>query len=360
MIKCEIYIHSTSEHISQLCTGFSMLAAQKKIKLTYNLQPYTRNGKSPLKDKDPYALQGMFVVVNDKTAVYYDTTDGENFPEAAMNAVDIYFKRSYRPDAIPGSYKKKTYPLGLNYELYPGGVNKLDVARFFLNKHLSKSPKHMVKSLMRNLHLTYQPAIADMHAAPDLVREPRVLFMTRAWDPNGLSGKETPEVAEYWKRVCNEVNETRAAIVGTLRDKLGDKFYGGFSHDEYSTKKYGKFLLTDMRMSKKKAYINILREFPICIASTGLFNSIGWKLAEYVAFSKAIVSEPLYFEVPGDFSKDKNYLEFTTAEQCVGQTLLLLDDQQKRTEIMENNSRYYNEYLAPDKLIWRTLKIITG
>jgi hypothetical protein len=91
-----------------------------------------------------------------------------------------------------------------------------------------------------------------------------------------------------------------------------------------------------------------------------LFNSIGWKLAEYVAFSKAIVSEPLYFEVPGDFKKDKNYLEFTNAGQCVEQTLLLLNDQQKRAEIMENNNRYYNEYLSPDKLIWRTLEIVSG
>lgn len=360
MTKCEIYIHSTSEHISQLCTGFSMLAAQNKIKLTYNLQPYTCDGRSPLKDKNPHALQGMFVVVNDKTAVYYDTTDGENFPEEAMDAVDFYFKRSYRSEAIPKSYKRKTHALGLNYELYPGGINKLDIARFFLNKHVSKSPKHMVKSLMRNIHLTYHPKVEDMHATPDLLREPRVLFMTRAWNPDGFPGNATPEVAEYWKRVCNEVNETRAMIISTLREKLGDKFYGGFSHDEYSAEKYGKFLLADTRMSKKKAYINILREFPICIASTGLFNSIGWKLAEYAAFSKAIVSEPLYFEVPGDFRKDKNYLEFATAEQCVEQTLLLLNNQQKRAEIMGNNNRYYNEYLSPDKLIWRTLEIVAN
>ncbi|HEY9003261.1 MAG TPA: hypothetical protein VIM89_18030 [Mucilaginibacter sp.] len=360
MIKYDIYIHSTSEHISQLCTGFSMLAAQNKIKLTCNLQPYTRDGKSPLKDKDPYALQGMFVVVNDKTTVYYDTTDGENFPEEAMIAADIYFKRSYRSEAIPDAYKKKVYPLGLNYELYPGGINKLDIARFFLNKHVSKSPKHMAKSLLRNLHLTYQPSVADMHSTPDPSREPKVLFMTRAWDPDGFPDKASPEVAEYWKRACNEVNETRALIIGTLREKLGDRFYGGFSHDEYSARNYKQFLLTDARMSKKKAYINILKEFPICIASTGLFNSIGWKLAEYVAFSKAIVSEPLYFEVPGNFEKDKNYLEFITAEQCVKQTLLLLNDQQKRAEIMENNNRYYNEYLSPDKLIWRTLEIAAG
>ena len=218
----------------------------------------------------------------------------------------------------------------------------------------------MVKSLMRNLHLTYQPTFADMHAGPDPLREPRVLFMTRAWNPDNFPEQAAPGESEYWRRVCNEVNETRAAIIDALRKKLGDKFYGGFSHDKYSIKKYGKFLLTDTRMSKKKAYINMLKEFPICIASTGLFNSIGWKLAEYIAFSKAIVSEPLYFEVPGDLGKDNNYLEFTTADQCVEKTLLLLNDQQKRTEIMGNNNRYYNEYLSPDKLIWRTLEIAAG
>lgn len=359
MIKCDIFIHSTSEHISQLCTGFSMLAAQNKIKLTYNLSPYTRNGQSPLSDKHPYALQGMFVMINDKTGLFYDTGDGEEIFDGPLRATDFYFKRSYRKEAVPGVHKNNVFPLGLYYELYPGGINKLEIARFFLNKQIGKSKKQAVKSLLRNLHVMYQPTVSDMYALPDPVREPKVLFMTRTWDPEAFSGA-SEETKAYWRRVCIEVNETRANIIETLRTQLGDRFYGGFAFDQYSVSKYSGCLLPDARMAKKKAYINTLREYPICIASTGLFNSIGWKMAEYVAFSKAIVSEPLYFEVPGDFRKDKNYLEFTTAEQCVNQTLLLLNDQQKRAEIMENNNRYYNEYLSPDKLIWRTLEIAAG
>lgn len=360
MIKCDIFIHSTSEHISQLCTGFSMLEAQNKIKLTYNLSPYTQNGESPLSDKHPYALQGMFVMINDKTGLFYDTGDGQEIFDGPLRATDFYFKRSYHKEAVPDSHKNHVFPLGLNYELYTGGINKLDIARFFLNKQIGKSKKQMIKSMLRNLHVMYQPTVSGMYALPDPVREPKVLFMTRTWDPNAYPADATEEVKAYCKRVCTEVNEARANIIDTLRTRLGERFYGGFAFDGHSVNQYSKYLLSDARMAKKKAYINTLREYPICIASTGLFNSIGWKMAEYVAFSKAIVSEPLYFEVPGNFRKDKNYLEFTTAEQCVEQTLLLLNDQQKRAEIMRNNNRYYDEYLSPDKLIWRTLEIAAG
>jgi hypothetical protein len=99
-----------------------------------------------------------------------------------------------------------------------------------------------------------------------------------------------------------------------------------------------------------------LHEYPICIATTGLYNSIGWKFGEYVAFSKAIVSEKLLYEVPGNFGPGKNYAEFETAEQCVDQAVALVNEKTTREQMMENNYRYYNEYLAPDKLVWRTLE----
>ena len=356
MIKCDIFIHSTSEHISQLCTGFAVLAAQKKIRLSYNLSPYKRYGKQPFKDTHPYALQGMFVVIDNKITIFYDTTDGENVLTEALEVADIYFKRSYRKDAISDAYKDKVFPLGLNYELHTDKFTKLEIGRFFLNPRIHKSPKHMVKSIIRILHLKYQPTPSNMYAAPEPLREPKVLFMARTWDPESYPAGFTAENAERWKQICNEINQTRASVIGLLRKNLGDRFYGGFSPSDHSIKHFSPYLLQDARASAKEDYLRILRDYPICIASTGLYNSIGWKLGEYVAFSKAIVSEKLYYEVPGDFSKDKNYLEFETADQCVAQTYTLLEDKVKRAQMMENNYQYYQDYLSPDKLIWRTIE----
>ena len=240
-----------------------MLAAQKKIKLTYNFQPYSRGGKIPFKGYDPYAMQGMFVMLNDKIAIYYDTSDSEGIWEEPLEATDFYFKRSYRDQVIPDHDKNKIFPLGLNYELYPGGINKLEIARFFLNKQIGRSAKQMIKSVFRNLHFKYQPTVSGMQAEPDPNREPKVLFMTRTWDPEAFPADATQEFMGYWKKICIEVNQTRASIIGTLRDKLGDRFYGGFAKDAYSTSNYNKFLLPDARMAEKQAYINTLREYPI-------------------------------------------------------------------------------------------------
>jgi len=356
MIKCDVFIHSTSEHLSQLCTGFVLLESQKKIRLSFSLNPYTRDSKQPFKSTHPYSLQGMFVVINDNITVFYDTTDGKNPQNEALEIADIYFKRSYKKEAIPDAYKDKVFPLGLNYEVHTGRFDKLELGRFFLNPRIYKSPKHMVKSVIRNLHLNFQPTTSTMYAAPAPSQEPKVLFMARTWDPESYPAGLSEENVNNWKQICNQINQTRASVIGLLRGNLGDRFYGGFSPSNHSIKHFSPYLLQDGRASAKADYIRILRDYPICIASTGLYNSIGWKLAEYVAFSKAIVSEKLYYEVPGDFSKDKNYLEFDTADQCVEQTYTLLEDKAKRAQMMENNHQYYLDCLSPDKLIWRTLE----
>lgn len=361
MIYCKLYIYSTSEHISQLCTGFKLLEAQKKIELSYEFDAYSRGGKALLTNVRPYDLQGMFVVVNGDTTIFYDTTDGENLITEALEVSDFYFKRSYRAEAIPDQYKRIVFPLGLNYEVYTGAFDKLEFSRFFSHRRNFKSPKELIKSAMRNIGLKYNPTISNMHKPPENLRKPKVLFMARTWDPDNYTGGFPTENRELWKSLCHNINKTRAKVISVLRKELGQRFYGGFAQNRYTADNYKDLLLSNKLASTKRTYINILHEYPICIATTGLYNSIGWKFGEYVAFSKAIVSEKLTYEVPGDFGPGKNYAEFSTAEQCVEQAISLFEDKEVREQMMENNYRYYNEYLAPDKLVERTLeRVVSG
>jgi hypothetical protein len=108
-------------------------------------------------------------------------------------------------------------------------------------------------------------------------------------------------------------------------------------------------------ISSKKNYMNLLQKCPICIATTGLQDSIEWKVAEYVALSKAIVSEKLNCELPGNFSKDNNYLEFNSAQECIDQTMQLVENKNLMQKLMINNNQYYKEHLVPDQLILRTI-----
>ena len=190
-----------------------------------------------------------------------------------------------------------------------------------------------------------------LESSPVFDLEPKIIFMARAWNPDSVENKSQKESIE-------EINETRAFCIRTLRKEFRNKFYGGLAFDDYSNKYFKDILLPDQSLSQKKNYLNLLKEFPICIATTGLNNSNGWKLGEYVAFSKAIISEPLFFDVPGSFQENNNYLVFTNSESLLSSAEKLIEDKDFRCQMMQNNYRYYQSSLKPDSLILNTLTTV--
>lgn len=358
MIQCEVYVYSTSDHATLIHTAFSLLAAQGEIELIYKFTPFAHDGKTPFQSVGPYDLQGLFAVINNEKTIFYDTSDGEDLIEEAAEASDIYFKRSFRQGAIPDKYKEKVFALGLNYQVYAGMYDKHEFYRlFFSGRNYTQSPKELVKWVLRNTLIKYNPTIKNMHLSPRPKQEARVLFMARTWDADNCPYPIPDDFKETWRQECISINETRASVIKILRKELGDHFYGGFSQSSYTLAHYSDATLTDNSASKKRNYMQLLRKHPICIATTGLHNSIGWKFAEYIAFSKAIVSEQLYFSVPGNLEAGKNYLEFNNADECVKQTIRLFEDKTLRAQMMENNYNYYKEYSSPDKIVKRTLDI---
>lgn len=302
----------------------------------------------------PQDLNGVFVILNDQKVIFYDTSDAPYLRSDALEVSDVYFKRSYVSASIPDRYKSRVYPLGLNYELYTGQLNRFEISRFMFRKNLfERFPKEFLRRIAELASLSFLPTIQNMCAPPVPDQDPRVLFMARAWDPDGEAAEVSTE--ERVERV--QINETRARCIELLRKELGSMFCGGFAHTKYAAENYSKLLLDSPLTSGKRNYLSLLRQYPICIATTGLHGSIGWKMAEYVAFSKSIVSERLKCLVPGNFRASKNYLEFDTPESCVQETMKLVGSLQLRQQMMEDNWHYYKAYMQADKLIGRTLQV---
>lgn len=78
-------------------------------------------------------------------------------------------------------------------------------------------------------------------------------------------------------------------------------------------------------------------------------------MAEYVAASKVIVSEPLHFELPGNFENHRNYLAFTNEETLINRIDYLLHNKEAMRQMMLNNYDYYQHYLKPEVLVLNTL-----
>ena len=114
-------------------------------------------------------------------------------------------------------------------------------------------------------------------------------------------------------------------------------------------------LIMSAEFTKKINYLNNIKKHNICIATTGLHNSIGGKFAEYVAASRSIITEPLHYQPAGDFEENKNYLTFSTIDSLIEKIHLLLQNTELMKEIMTSNYQYYTQYLSPDKLVLNTL-----
>jgi hypothetical protein len=293
------------------------------------------------------------VIANGETVLYYDTHDSYEIDREALQQVDFYFKRSYLDTECEKlGAKGKVFPLGLNYLVYS------DEADLFLLQRtaLDRGTERLYNSIIAlgldcfTAHL-YAPRVRRLEVEPDFQLPPRVLFMARAFEPSIAPSQEKREEREA-------LNENRAKYIRILKREFGPRFLGGFMHDNYAKEKFKDCLLPDSGLSKKTRYMQLIREFPICIATTGLHGSIGWKLGEYASYSRAIVTEPLRYRLPGALDKEVNYLEFTSPQECVDAVSTLFRTPGLMYELMANNCRYYRQYVRPNSLVSNTLAML--
>ena len=346
-IKCELLCNSNSGHLQLIYTGFRLLSAKRKIKLSYIII------KEPISFLDYPAPVHLFAKVNDSILICFDMTDFGEIRNDILEYVDFYFKRSYSSKiAAIAKYPEKVYPLGLHYKVYEKFPSVFSLKRSFLEESNSSKLKTFFRELIGPVNNIY-PDFYRLHidncsAKPDHSLKPGIIFMAALWDP-ALTKKK------YWQQ-REEINKMRVECVRKLKKTFGNRFMGGLRHNEFTKKNFPDCLLEDPSSAVFGNYMRTLEKYPIGVATTGLHNSIGWKFAEYVAFSHAIVSENMYYEAPG-LKAGKHYLEFKSADECVEKAGILMENYHLRHEMMEANHFYYQNYLKPDVLVWRALSI---
>lgn len=338
-LRVKLIILSKLAHNRLIVTGFHELSKKKKIILEI-VEDYKRG--------QDLKIEGITeAIIDNRIKIAYDTMDGYNFNTKLMDDylddVDYYFKRSYSKDYNRLFFPKnsnKIYPLSFNY----------DVSYFFNPMDFSHSLSDVL-TLVRKMLLGYN--IHAYERKPLIKRNNTILFMCRLWDPESKEVKNDCK-AQAERRI---INQMRIDIIRALRQKYGDSFLGGVYDNEYA-RKICPDLILGKKMTRKRHYLSIMKKSCICIASTGLHKSIGWKFAEYVVAGKAIVSEPLCYEVNGEFKKGRNYLEYSSVEECIKSVDILLRDSNLRESIEIENLEYYNKYCRPNKQIENTLSFV--
>lgn len=352
MLKCCMRLGEVPLHLYQITAGFELLRRSGKIELAVErISPLSRH-------RLPYNM--LEVQVGDQ-AVIFDMNDGydnllkpfENYRDlynGILKKCDFLYKRSYSDEWNAGLEKpEKIKKIAPNYFVTVKGnpahrPSPCDPGREKLKK---------IYRLLPSTRYFNGRYLADSFYSPPVVHsEPKILFMARLWDPKGeYKGQLTEQKSEERK----EINEVRAKCIRACRSEFGTRFYGSVAPSEFSASEYPDLIAEDSTATKKNEYIKRMKDSDILIATAGLHHSTGWKFAEYLAASKAIVSEPLYYESAGSLADGRNYLSFRNENECC-ERIGGLFDERKRLEMMQENAAYYNEFLNCESLVTRAIQ----
>lgn len=341
MDKVKLYLHSFLQHNALIVTGFHELEKQGKIELQII---GCNDGKGQGKELPfPSIIEAE---INNQFVVAFDMIDGYEFDfekvERYLDTVDFYFKRSFsqkKNEAFSEKNRTKIYPISLNWNI-----------SYFTNPlewtgETSALKTFLKKIILRNDICYYERTSVE--------KEGTVLFMCRLWDPDGDDIKGSSLLQMERKTI----NEMRISIIRKLKERYGDSFFGGVENSPIAQRLCPDLILPKSYTNRRK-YMRLMKQSSVCVATTGLHGSIGWKLAEYVVAGKAIVTEPLCYNIIGDFTSGKNYLEFTDADECVASVEKLLVDRKLRNLMSQNNREYYSNFARPDRQVAYALELV--
>lgn len=104
-----------------------------------------------------------------------------------------------------------------------------------------------------------------------------------------------------------------------------------------------------------QTYISGTRRSAVVFNTPSVCQCHGWKLAEYLAMGKAIISTPLSNVMPGEFVDGVHYRCCNDANAIEDVMKELQADESKRESLKQNAKAYYEEYLSPCAVVRRIL-----
>lgn len=356
-IDCRLRITPAAMMCSAILAGLATLARDGRIHLVLELVPDApplTHGPWALRDKQ--RPQALLEVEGGGRAVL-DAHDGPEIEQSDLFGHDLYFKRSLEPEALllPGGERLR--PLGLLNEVRNDFFDRHELASELA---MPGSSLARTRRLLRwlawhgaaRLGLGGRPNHARMHAPPATGQPQRVLLMTRLWDPADIPAGESAESAAR-----EALNQRRIDCVRALRSAFGARFHGGLVPDAHARCVAPDLLLGSERAASRREFLRQVRTHSVCVTSAGLRGSIGFRVAEYVAFSRAIVSEPLGHALPGGFAAGEHYLDFDSPEECVARVNQLFDRADLRDEMAQRNWSYYQDWLRPERIALRLVAL---
>lgn len=162
-------------------------------------------------------------------------------------------------------------------------------------------------------------------------------------------GRSTPDevffLANYWSN-APEANRRRLRFLRAVSSVPALSLRGGIWGSGDLPEEYLPFRLGE-RVAQGE-YLTSTQGSVVVFNTPAVHDCLGWKLAEFLALGKAIISTPLGRVMPGSFEHGQQVHIVEDDEDAMVDALeLLAADADYRHSLERNARRYWDEYLAP-------------
>jgi len=285
----------------------------------------------------PFASNKLAFIVraDSETRFLVDATDRSSLDLEALAWSNVYGKVNRLSSAVPIESARKVLPIGPSFPCRIGGLLTSWV-RAFAYYFRARRGLESTREHFANWRRQYKYALPERAFQPGQSRDRFVFSSNTLW------------------KADMETNRLRAAFFESCRSIEGLDFEGGFTprHDGH-VPGFEQYSLP--RRYPIREYVEKTKQAAVVFNTPAVFECHGFKLGEYLALGKAIISTPLKRELPSP-PVDGEHIHFVSSPEGIREAIRqLLADRQYRARLEAGARAYYCEYLRPRRVIERLL-----
>ena len=296
------------------------------------------------KESHSYDHYMAFVVISPNNSLnkfIIDFRDKPSVKESAYEWCDKYAKINFNINSTDKRFHDKMISIspGFGIKIW----NLWDTAYYCCSNFIKCkfSPIVKLKTHLSDYRAQYKRVMLDeyMISSPfksnETPAKPYVFMIGTLWtQKNCIEG-------------TNLLRKTFVEVCKSSNCDFEGGFFASVEHPQYSEFK-------DLIFSERysiDSYIKKTKLSALVFNTSTVHNCHGWKLGEYLAMGKAIISTPISNELPKKLEHGKNIHIIQNLDELKSAVNLLLTNSDYRKMLSDGAIDYYSKYACPEKII---------
>lgn len=269
---------------------------------------------------------------NDSRKIIIDSKDSNQINLPELEWCDVYGKVNYNADSLPVKDHEKIVAIGPSFGIK---IWSLFETLYYLAFNFIR---------FKN------PALNKREFAANYWRQYKRLKLKK-YNLTESSINEVFFLNSIWKKE-SETNKNRALFIETCKNKQNVNFEGGFAA-RHNGDNLGFDNLVYSEKIPLKTYIKKIKNSAFVFNTPAVLSCHGWKLAEFLALGKAIITTSHYNKLPVDLVNERHLMYAENHSEISNVIERLITDNSFKKKLESESRNYFETYLAPQKVIKR-------